>query len=76
MYVWFKAGRFGKKGTAINFVLPKDAAFIKEIQEHYNTQIDEMPTDLDELWALWRMLLDLQITALADGNKFARWTPK
>jgi hypothetical protein len=56
--------------------LPKDAAFIKEIQEHYNTQIDEMPTDLDELWALWRMLLDLQITALADGNKFARWTPK
>ena len=71
-----RAGRFGKKGTAINFVLPKDAAFIKEIQEHYNTQIDEMPTDLDELWALWRMLLDLQITALADGNKFARCTPK
>jgi translation initiation factor 4A len=32
-----RAGRFGKKGTAINFVLPKDAAFIKEIQDHYNT---------------------------------------
>lgn len=44
-----RAGRFGKKGTAINFVLPKDARYIKEIQEHYNTQIDEMPTDLDEL---------------------------
>lgn len=44
-----RAGRFGRKGTAINFVLPKDAAFIKQIQDHYNTQIDEMPTDLDEL---------------------------
>jgi len=32
-----RAGRFGKKGTAINFVLPKDATFIKEIQDHYNT---------------------------------------
>jgi superfamily II DNA/RNA helicase len=44
-----RAGRFGRKGTAINFVLPKDAPFIKQIQDHFNTQIDEMPTDLDEL---------------------------
>ena len=47
-------GRFGRRGTAkdrtaINFVLHKDAVFIKQIQEDYNTQIDEMPTDLDEL---------------------------
>jgi TonB-linked SusC/RagA family outer membrane protein len=26
-----RAGRFGRKGTAINFVLPKDAVFIKQI---------------------------------------------
>ena len=32
-----RAGRLGKKGTAINFVLPKDATFIKEFQDHYNT---------------------------------------
>ena len=44
-----RAGRFGRKGTAINFVLPQDARFIKEIQDHYNTQIEEMPTDLDDL---------------------------
>ena len=44
-----RAGRFGRKGTAINFVLPKDARFLKDLQDHYNTQIDEMPTDLDEL---------------------------
>jgi superfamily II DNA/RNA helicase len=24
-------GRFGRKGTAINFILPQDARFIKEI---------------------------------------------
>jgi hypothetical protein len=28
---------------AINLVLPKDEAFIKSIQDHFNTQIDEMP---------------------------------
>jgi translation initiation factor 4A len=44
-----RAGRFGRKGTAINFVTPADARFIKEIQEHFNTQIEEMPQDLNEL---------------------------
>lgn len=44
-----RAGRFGRKGTAINFVLPQDARFIKEIQDYYNTEITEMPTDLDDL---------------------------
>jgi len=38
-----RAGRFGRKGVAINFVLPNDAKFIREIQDHYNTQIEEMP---------------------------------
>ena len=44
-----RAGRYGRKGTAINFVSPQDARFIKEIQEHFNTQIEEMPQDLNEL---------------------------
>ena len=44
-----RSGRFGRKGTAINFVTPDDAKFIKEIQDYYNTQIDEMPVDLAEL---------------------------
>lgn len=44
-----RAGRFGRKGTAINFVLPRNATFIKEIQEHFDTEISEMPSDLDEL---------------------------
>ena len=44
-----RAGRFGKKGTAINFVVPRDASRLKEIQDYYETEIAEMPTDLDEL---------------------------
>lgn len=44
-----RAGRFGRKGTAINFVVPNDSKFIREIQDHYSTQIDEMPQDLNDL---------------------------
>ena len=41
-----RSGRFGRKGTAINFVTPADAAFLIELRKYYNTQIDELPTDL------------------------------
>lgn len=44
-----RAGRYGRRGTAINFVLPKDANFLKEIQSHYDTVIKEMPQDLSEM---------------------------
>ena len=44
-----RAGRFGKKGIAINFVSPMDASRLKEVHECYDTQIVEMPSDLDEL---------------------------
>lgn len=44
-----RAGRYGRRGTAINFVLPKDANFLKEIQDHYDTVIKEMPTDLNDM---------------------------
>jgi translation initiation factor 4A len=43
-----RAGRYGRKGTAINFVCPNDAKFLKLLQEYYNTQIDELPSDLNE----------------------------
>lgn len=44
-----RSGRFGRKGTAINFVTPRDATFLKEIQEFYKTQINELPSDLEQL---------------------------
>ena len=44
-----RSGRFGRKGTAINFVTPTDAAFLIELRKYYNTQIDELPTDLSQI---------------------------
>lgn len=44
-----RSGRFGRKGTAINFVTPKDAAFLKEIQEYYHTEVAPLPQDLSQI---------------------------
>lgn len=44
-----RSGRFGRKGTAINFVLPDEIEQLKELQSHYQTQIDLMPVDLAEV---------------------------
>jgi len=38
-------GRFGRKGVALNFVTDKDKHILKDIEEFYNTQIVEMPSD-------------------------------
>jgi len=32
-----RSGRFGRKGVAINFVIPADSKFIQEIEKFYNT---------------------------------------
>lgn len=45
-----RSGRFGRKGNAINFVLPSDINFIKELEQHYETQIQEMPEDLGDFF--------------------------
>eukprot|EP00382_Lankesteria_abbotti_P001496 CAMPEP_0113846954 /NCGR_PEP_ID=MMETSP0372-20130328/1595_1 /TAXON_ID=340204 /ORGANISM="Lankesteria abbotti" /LENGTH=403 /DNA_ID=CAMNT_0000816157 /DNA_START=39 /DNA_END=1246 /DNA_ORIENTATION=- /assembly_acc=CAM_ASM_000359 len=43
-----RSGRFGRKGVAINFVTKEDSAQLKEIERHYNTEIKEMPEEVDE----------------------------
>jgi translation initiation factor 4A len=44
-----RSGRFGRKGVAINFVTNADARHMKDIENHYHTQIDEMPMDIADL---------------------------
>ncbi|KAA8499240.1 ATP-dependent RNA helicase eIF4A [Porphyridium purpureum] len=44
-----RSGRFGRKGVAINFVTGDDIRMMREIEEYYNTKIDEMPSDVAEL---------------------------
>jgi superfamily II DNA/RNA helicase len=44
-----RSGRWGRKGTGLNFVTRRDFAKMKEIESHYNTQINEMPADLGNI---------------------------
>jgi translation initiation factor 4A len=40
-----RSGRWGRKGVGINFITRRDARKLKEIEQHYDTQISEMPVD-------------------------------
>lgn len=41
-----RSGRWGRKGIGINFITRRDLVKLKEIENHYSTQINEMPADL------------------------------
>jgi translation initiation factor 4A len=46
-----RSGRFGRKGVAINFVVGQDdMRTLKDIEQHYNTQIDELPQDVADFF--------------------------
>ena len=38
-----RSGRWGRKGTAINFVTRRDIHYMKEIEYHYKSNIEEFP---------------------------------
>eukprot|EP00833_Pecoramyces_ruminatium_P000674 jgi/Orpsp1_1/1174706/evm.model.c7180000051063.1 len=38
-----RSGRFGRKGVAINFVKNDEIKILRDIEQYYSTQIDEMP---------------------------------
>jgi hypothetical protein len=44
-----RSGRFGRKGVAINFVTSEDKALFEDVQRFYNTQIDELPSNIADL---------------------------
>jgi translation initiation factor 4A len=44
-----RSGRFGRKGVAINFVTNEDVRAMREIEQFYNTQIEEMPMNVADL---------------------------
>lgn len=39
-----RSGRWGRKGVAINFVTRRDDKIIREIEKHYNTSVEELPS--------------------------------
>jgi len=44
-----RSGRFGRKGVAINFVSQEDVRSLREIEQFYRTEIEEMPMDVSDL---------------------------
>ena len=46
-----RSGRFGRKGVAINFVMNDDIRILRDIEQYYSTQIDEMPMNVADLIA-------------------------
>jgi len=47
-----RSGRFGRKGVAINFVKSDDIRILRDIEQYYSTQIDEMPMNVaDLIWS-------------------------
>jgi len=44
-----RSGRYGRKGFAINLINERDINTIRDIETFYNTQINEMPSNIDEI---------------------------
>jgi ATP-dependent RNA helicase len=44
-----RSGRFGRKGVAINFVIDEEMSKLRDIEQYYSTQIDEMPMKINDL---------------------------
>ncbi|KAI6186785.1 RNA helicase [Aphelenchoides besseyi] len=44
-----RSGRYGRKGVAINFVKQDDIRILRDIEQYYSTQIDEMPMSINDV---------------------------
>ena len=44
-----RSGRWGRKGVGINLITRRDAPKMREIEQHYSTQISELPGNFDNL---------------------------
>jgi translation initiation factor 4A len=43
-----RSGRYGRKGVSINFITKRDVRILRDIEQFYNTQIEEMPTNVSD----------------------------
>ena len=44
-----RSGRYGRKGTAINFILDADKDMMEDIEQFYHTTIEELPNNISSL---------------------------
>ena len=45
-----RSGRYGRKGVAINFVNNRDIGYIKELEEYYQIQINDLPQNVNDIF--------------------------
>ena len=73
-FKFMKSGRFGRKGVAINFVKNDDIRILRDIEQYYSTQIDEMPMNgensfvgisVTRLGNFWKFLATIFVTKVA-----------
>ncbi len=43
-----RSGRFGRRGVAINLVMPKELREMMEVEKFYQTKIEELPANINE----------------------------
>lgn len=73
-----RSGRFGRKGVAINFVKNDDIRILRDIEQYYSTQIDEMPMNgkklliCNTLWILYVLKVDYRIWKVMFSVKLGR----
>lgn len=41
-----RSGRWGRKGMGINFVTRRDTRYMKDIEQHYHTDVSELPASI------------------------------
>merc|ERR1712179_225547 len=44
-----RSGRFGRKGVAINFITAEDNRVLRDIEQYYQTRIEELPDYVADL---------------------------
>ena len=44
-----RGGAYGRKGVAISFVTKEDQSKLRDIEQFYHTEIQEMPVDVSDL---------------------------
>eukprot|EP00981_Chlorochromonas_danica_P006477 scaffold1403_cov180-Ochromonas_danica.AAC.4 len=65
-----RSGRFGRKGVAINFVKEDDVRILRDIEQYYSTQIDEMPMNGYTWWGQMQQNHQTHLFSLLQKSSF------
>lgn len=57
-----RSGRYGRRGVAINFVKNDDIRILRDIEQYYSTQIDEMP--MNSKWCALSAVASLVLVSM------------